>query len=328
VIPFTTLVSLAAAVAAGLLLGLLARLASSRRRSRLDRRLSRVGRGKTAPAERHGAPSLRIVERRSVIPGLDEAIRRWLPRPAALRARLARTGMKTGLGEYVLGCAVLWAILAYAGAHWGGIPPRIAILAGAAEALLLPHLLVNRLIARRLKLFTDQFPDAIDLIVRGVKSGLPVPESIRAVGAEMRDPVAVEFRMVAERVRIGQALEDALWAAAERVDTPEFRFFVVSLSVQRETGGNLAETLENLSDLLRRRRQMQLKIKAMSSEARASALILGSLPFLMFAIMALLNPGYVFTLFSDPRGIVMVAAGLGSLVVGVAVMAKMVRFEI
>ena len=187
---------------------------------------------------------------------------------------------------------------------------------------------MNRLIARRLKLFTEQFPDAIDLIVRGVKSGLPVPESIRTVGAEMRDPVAAEFRTVAERVRIGQALEDALWAAAERVDTPEFRFFVVSLSVQRETGGNLAETLENLSDLLRRRRQMQLKIKAMSSEARASALILGSLPFLMFAIMALLNPGYVFTLFSDPRGIMMVAAGLGSLVVGVAVMAKMVRFEI
>jgi len=326
-VSLTTLVSLVAAGATALLVGLAARLLGGRGRARLARRLARVGRGRAASAP-GTAPSLRRAERASAIPGLDALIRRWLPRPAALRRRLERTGHNVSLGEYVLFCLALWAVCAFAMAHWGGLSPRLAVLAGAGEALLLPHLAVNRLIARRIKAFTDQFPEAIDLIVRGLKSGLPVPESIRAVGAEMRDPVAGEFRGVAERIAIGMPLEDALWAAAARIDTAEFRFFIVSLSVQRETGGNLAETLENLSELLRRRRQMQLKIKAMSSEARASAMILGSLPFLLFAVLAAINPGYAFTLFEDPRGLVMVAAGLASLLVGVLVMAKLVRFEI
>ncbi len=112
------------------------------------------------------------------------------------------------------------------------------------------------------------------------------------------------------------------------LDTPEFKFFVVSLSIQRETGGNLAETLANLSDILRRRRQMRLKIKAMSSEARASAMILGSLPFLMFGVIYLLNPDYESTLFVDPRGRMMLAAGLAMMALGIAVMRKMVRFEV
>jgi tight adherence protein B len=119
-----------------------------------------------------------------------------------------------------------------------------------------------------------------------------------------------------------------LWDAVKRIDLPDFKFFVVSLSVQRETGGNLAETLENLSNILRQRRQMKLKIKAMSSEARASAMILGALPFLMFSIMLLINSEYVMTLFTDPRGLIMVGFGLACLALGVGIMWKMVRFEI
>lgn len=327
-IGFTTLVSLTAAVAAALLIALVVRLAAGPGRSRLHRRLARVqGAGRAEPASR-AAASLRRTDRTSAIPGLDALIRRWLPRPAALRARLERAGLHSvSLAEYVLGCIAFWAVAAWATAQFAGLPPRVAILAGAASALLVPHLLLDSLIARRLKKFTDQFADAIDLIVRSLKSGLPVPEAIRAVGAEMRDPIAGEFRTVSERMNLGMPLEEALWAAAERIGTAEFRFFVVSLSVQRETGGNLAETLENLSDLLRRRRQMQLKIRAMSSEARASAMILGSLPFTLFGILALVNPGYALTLFEDPRGIVMVVIGLASLLAGVVVMAKMVRFE-
>ena len=120
-----------------------------------------------------------------------------------------------------------------------------------------------------------------------------------------------------------------MWDTAQRIDTPEFKFFIISISVQRETGGNLAETLDNLVDILRRRRQMKLKIKAMSSEARASAYIIGSLPFAMFGILLLINPGYAMELFHDPRGLIMVAVGLTSMPGhGVLVMAKMVRFEI
>jgi tight adherence protein B len=133
---------------------------------------------------------------------------------------------------------------------------------------------------------------------------------------------------MSDSIKFGWTLEDALWDAAKRLDTPEFRFFCISLAVQRETGGNLAETLENLSDILRRRRQMQLKIKAMSSEAKASAIILGSLPFVMFGLIFFVNRGYVMQLFEDPRGLMMVAGGLTILGIGCLVMMKMVRFEV
>ncbi|MEQ9360328.1 MAG: type II secretion system F family protein, partial [Rhodospirillales bacterium] len=129
-------------------------------------------------------------------------------------------------------------------------------------------------------------------------------------------------------VKFGAKINDALWATAHRLDIPEFKFFVVSLSVQQETGGNLAETLANLSDILRRRRQMKLKIKAMSSEAKASAMILGSLPFVMFCIIYLMNPDYESLLFTDPRGRLILGGGLVAMAMGVFVMSRMVRFEI
>ncbi|MCW5750509.1 MAG: type II secretion system F family protein, partial [Alphaproteobacteria bacterium] len=122
--------------------------------------------------------------------------------------------------------------------------------------------------------------------------------------------------------------EEMLWATARRIDSPDFKFFVISLSVQRETGGNLAEALQNLSDILRRRRQMRLKVRALSSEARASAYIIGSLPFVMFMLLMLVNAGYVTQLFTDPRGMILVGIGLFSMLIGVVVMFKMVRFEI
>jgi len=182
--------------------------------------------------------------------------------------------------------------------------------------------------AKRIKAFTAQFPDAIDQIVRGLKSGLPVTESIASVGREMADPVGAEFRQVSDSIKFGRSLEDTLWATAKRLDTPEFKFFVISLSVQRETGGNLAEALANLSDILRRRRQMKMKIKAMSSEAKASAIILGSLPFIMFGIIFAMSPDYEMQLFTDPRGQTMLIVGLFIMSIGIAVMNKMVRFEI
>jgi tight adherence protein B len=187
---------------------------------------------------------------------------------------------------------------------------------------------VSQRINSRLKLFSAQFPEAIDLIVRGLKSGLPVAASMQTVAEEMQDPIAGEFRQITDLLRVGVTIDNAMRAAADRIVSAEFRFFIISLVVQRETGGNLAETLENLADILRKRRQMKLKIKAMSSEAKASAMILGSLPFVLFGILLLVNAGYVMQLFSDHRGLVMIAFGLTSLTVGIIVMAKMVRFEV
>jgi tight adherence protein B len=273
-------------------------------------------------------PSLRRRRSDSSFKHFDAAIKRFLPRPELLRQRLARTGRNISIGEYVLTCLALGAVFSYARGFFLPLPPLPAVFLGIVVGLGLPHLYIGLLIKRRMKAFLSVFPDAIELIIRGVRSGLPVPESIRTVASELPGPVGQEFRTVADKLKLGQPLEQALLDAAGRIGAPEFKFFVISISVQRETGGNLAETLENLADLLRKRRQMVLKIKAMSSEARASAMILGSLPFIMFAIMYLLNEGYIMTLFRDPRGVMMVVVGLTSMLLGVAVMAKMVKFEI
>lgn len=318
----------------GLVLGVLLLIAiavgafDSETEKRLRRRLGRI--------ERVGRPNdpsnidvdLRRNRRDSGIPGLDILIKRFLPRPAELRRRLTRTGRKIAVGEYVLSSLFIALAVGFGKIYLMGGSITVAVLIGIVVGLSLPHMVINRMIARRMKAFISQFPEAIDLIVRGLKSGLPVPVSMQTVAVEIPDPVSGEFRTISERVQFGQTLDDALRDAAERVPAPEFRFFVISLAVQRETGGNLAETLENLADILRKRQQMKLKIKAMSSEAKASAMILGSLPFLVFSVVYAINPGYVTQLFTDPRGVIMVAGGLASLAIGIVVMMKMVRFEI
>ena len=293
-------------------------------RRRQDRVLQRWRPG----AVEHLPTSVRLSEADSGIPGLDQFVRRWLPRREVLRDRLARTGRPITVGHYVLAMLALMLVTGGALMFIVGLAPLLSGLLAIAVGVGFPHLVVGHLAAARIKRFIELFPEGIDLIVRGLKSGLPITESISTVGREITDPVGIEFRRIEQTLRFGQSLEDALWATARRLDAPEFKFFVISLAVQRETGGNLAETLENLSDILRKRRQMKLKIKALSSEARASAVIIGSLPFVMFAILLLVNATYVLQLFHDPRGIMMVAAGLGSMTLGILVMAKMIRFEI
>ncbi|MBK8907625.1 MAG: type II secretion system F family protein [Rhodospirillales bacterium] len=259
---------------------------------------------------------------------LEGLAKRLLPRQSMLTGRLRRTGLDITLGTYLLCSVGIGAVVFGAGVLFAGISALTASLIAVFVGLGLPHMIVGHLIARRRKKFLSVFPEAIELIVRGLKSGLPVSEAMAAVSREIADPVGVEFRAIMDTVKFGGKLEEVLWQTAKRLDIAELNFFVISLSIQQETGGNLAETLGNLADILRRRRQMKLKIKAMSGEARASACILGSLPFIMFAIVNVVNPGYASDLFTDPRGLVMVGAGLLSMLIGVAVMIKMIRFEI
>jgi tight adherence protein B len=192
----------------------------------------------------------------------------------------------------------------------------------------LPHVILSRQIAGRTRKFIALLPEALDLIVRGIRSGLPASEALRTIGDEIQDPVGREFREVTDQMRIGVAMDEALWATAKRLAIPEFNFLVISLSIQQETGGNLAEILEKLSDMVRRREQMRLKVKAMSSEARASAMIIGSLPFIMAGVISFVNPEYMSTLWNDPRGWVMIGIGLTSLLIGLGIMAKMIKFDI
>jgi tight adherence protein B len=259
---------------------------------------------------------------------LDALARRCLPRQSVLRDRLARTGYDITLGTYLM-LNIAIGTAAFLGA-WlaGGVSLVVSGCAALAAGLGIPHMVVRFLGVRRRRRFIANLPDAIDLIVRGLKSGLPVSESMAAVGREVAKPVGEEFRRIMDNVRFGRSLEAVLWESARRIDAAEFNFFVISLSIQQETGGNLAETLANLSDIVRRRRQMRLKVNALSGEAKASAYILGSLPFIMFGVVHAMNPDYASALFTDPRGQVMVGAGIVSMLTGIAIMMKMVRFEI
>lgn len=291
------------------------------RLGKLRTRYSPKARNKSAEAARRLLIHARDSE-------LDDFLKRILPRPAELRQRLNRTGHAITLGQYAIACVATVVIATIALLILTPFAFVTALLFGVVVGIGLPHMVVGHLIRSREEKFIKLFPEAIDLIVRGLKSGLPVTESINAVGREMADPVGVEFRRMGDDVRLGKTLNEALWAAANRLSTPELKFFVISLSVQQETGGNLAETLGNLSTILRAREQMRLKIRAMSSEGRASAMIIGGLPFIMFAMIMLVNPDYGSVLLTDPRGQTAAAGAMLWMGVGMLMIKKMISFEI
>jgi tight adherence protein B len=258
---------------------------------------------------------------------LSQLVLRYLPRPELLRERLHRTGKSISIGAYGVGSLGVGVIVT--GVTWFlGQSMLIALPVGGLMGIWLPFLFVGFLAKRRANNFGKSFPEAISLMVRGLKSGLPITETFSIVANEVPDPVGMEFRQVSDQIRLGNSPEQALWDAAKRVGTPELKFLVVTLSIQRETGGNLAETLENLDNILRRRRQMKLKVKAMSSEARASALIIGALPFIMLAILSVVNLDYISLLFTTERGHHWLMFASFSMTMGAAIMTKMVRFEI
>jgi tight adherence protein B len=204
----------------------------------------------------------------------------------------------------------------------------LAMFAGLFFGLGGPYFIVGKMITRRINKFNSNFPDALELMVRGLRSGLPITETLGIVAAEVGGPVGAEFRAVSDKMKIGRTMEVALQETADRLGTAEFQFFVITLAIQRETGGNLAETLSNLADVLRKRAQMKLKIKAMSSESKASAYIIGSLPFGVFTAVWFINPKYMGGFFVDER---LIIAGLGGMVwmaIGAFIMAKMINFEI
>ncbi|MBK1696284.1 type II secretion system F family protein [Rhodovibrio salinarum] len=313
---------------AGTVGGLLVALGNNgQRRRRLQRA---AGHRRTIAGATGNTPaSLRRDEVQGRFRQLELLLRRALPGRDKLRARLARAGLTMPLARYVMACLAIGAL--FAGIAFALVGQELwpAVLAtGLGGGWLLPRFVVGYLGGKRVKRFLQELPDAIDVMVRGLKSGLPVTETIGTVAKDFEGPVGAEFTQIDRFVRMGTNLEDALWDVAGRLDVPEFNFLAISVGLQRETGGNLTETLDNLSRLLRRRQQMRLKIKALSSEARASAYLLGALPFVMAGVLFLLNADYMSRLFTDPFGHVLIAVGLCSELIGVAVMAKMVRFEI
>jgi len=267
----------------------------------------------------------RLLEKRaSRIEGFATRI---IPKPALLRKRLEMTGKEISLAKYALvsGGIALFVMFAL---MFRGAPFLLSLFAGLFFGIGGPHFAVGKLINRRINKFNSNFPDAIELMVRGLRSGLPISETLAIVANEIQGPVGVEFRIVADKMKIGRTMEMALQETADRLGTAEFQFFVITLAIQRETGGNLAETLSNLADVLRKRAQMKLKIRAMSSESKASAYIVGSLPFVVFGLVWMINPTYMGGFFTDQR---LIVAGIGGLIwmsIGAFIMAKMVNLEI
>ncbi|MYL97433.1 pilus assembly protein TadB [Novosphingobium sp. FGD1] len=248
-------------------------------------------------------------------------------RAEALALRLNRSGKKWTISQYVygsLGLGVFVGLIVFlkSGALFLGLAFGAFVGAG------LPHMALSHFIKKRTNAFNVKFADAIDLLVRGLRSGLPVSETLTVVSQEIPGPVGEEFKLVTDRMKVGKSMEEALQDTADRLGIPEFNFFCITLAIQRETGGNLAETLANLSEVLRKRAQMKLKIRAMSSESKASAYIVGSLPFIVFGMIYWLNPTYIGEFFLDER---LMVAGIGGGIwmgIGAFIMAKMVSFEI
>jgi tight adherence protein B len=250
-----------------------------------------------------------------------------IPKPALLRRRLDQTGKEISLGKYAMASIGL-ALFVASILMIKGAPFLLAFFIGLFAGVGIPHFVIGFLIKRRVNKFNSNFPDAIELMVRGLRSGLPITETLGIVASEISGPVGIEFRAVADKMKIGRTMEAALQETSDRLGTAEFQFFVITLAIQRETGGNLAETLSNLADVLRKRAQMKLKIRAMSSESKASAYIVGSLPFIVFGLVTMVNPSYMGGFFEDQRLIVAGLGGLCWMSIGVFIMAKMVSFEI
>ncbi|MEL6473784.1 MAG: type II secretion system F family protein [Pseudomonadota bacterium] len=260
--------------------------------------------------------------------------------PTDVKSLLDRAGLDISVSMFwvisaVCGVAGI-AIMLYTGAGVEGttiqgiiIPgPVIAGGAGVAGFLGFPRWVLGMLASRRNKKLGSQFADAIDVIVRGVKSGLPLTECLRIIAKESPAPLGPEFGALTDNISMGTTMERALQKFYSRVPLPEVNFFVIVLTIQSKSGGNLSEALGNLSGIIRSRKMMKEKIKAMSSEAKASAGIIASLPFAVAGMVYMTTPDYISQLWETSTGHFILAIGCSLMFVGVMTMRRMINFEI
>jgi tight adherence protein B len=243
---------------------------------------------------------------------------------ARLDSALAATGARIGIPHLAVTAILADAMIGFA-ATVTQTPPALTIALIGAALVGAPALLLRLAQSRNQRRFLDIFPDALDLIVRAVRGGLPVLEAIELAAHEIRAPVAVEFERMLGEIRIGVEMEDALQHAADRIRVPDFRFFVVSLLLQRRTGGSIAETLSNLSAIIRQRKALRMKARALTAESMASTVVIAIMPFVAGVGLFLINRELISILFIDPRGRFMLGVAVVSLLFGIAVMKMMIR---
>jgi tight adherence protein B len=244
-----------------------------------------------------------------------------------MRRRLEQAGFPnaTARGFWIL-CAILGAVVAGL-CLLTGQSLVVTGMAMFAVALGLPRWVLGFLINRRKKKFTAEFANAIDVIVRSVRSGLPTNEALRIVAKESPDPVGSEFRRLVEGLKVGVTLDQGVKKMHESMPTAETAFFGIVMTIQAKSGGNLSEALSNLAAVLRDRKRLEGKIKAMSSEAKASAGIIGSLPPAVMGLVYMTTPAYIALLFTERMGNLMLAGAGLWMAIGVFVMKKMINFK-
>lgn len=296
-------------------------------RARLERRLVSVG-GPTTSARDKGPKTQSGMRRKDIEAKLKAAEQmKQRQRGYKLREQLIQAGLKTSpkrFAVYSVASAILLTLVILP----FGLPPYTILLTLLVGGLGIPRFVLHKLVQRRLKKFTDLFANSIDLIVRGVKTGMTVSECLSIVGKEMPDPIGIEFRTVTESIQMGITLEESLNRMVARVPTSEVRFFAIVLISQQTTGGNLAETLAKLSGILRDRKKMRDKIRALSSEAKSSAAIIGCMPFAVAGVLSFTAPNYVGILITTDPGNWCIVVGFMFMTVGILVMRRMINFEI
>jgi tight adherence protein B len=243
-----------------------------------------------------------------------------------LRRRLEQAGLSITPRTYWIICGIASCVAA-AACMLTHRPWYVAACAALFIGLGLPRWVISFLIKRRIKAFTAEFANAIDVIVRSVKSGLPTNEALKIVAREMAAPVGPEFFKLCEGLKVGVTLEQGLKKMFESMPTSEVSFFGIVMTIQQKSGGNLSEALGNLAGVLRDRKRLQGKIKAMSSEAKASAMIIGSLPPVVGFLVWMSTPTYIESLFTERMGNLMLAGCAVWMSTGIWVMSKMIAFK-
>ena len=242
-----------------------------------------------------------------------------------MRAALNGTGNKLSFEALILTSVIAGGVVVFLSHTIIRLSMTISVAAAIGAMIVLPWFVMRTLQMKHKANFLKLFPDGIDLIVRAVRAGLPVSVALEAAGRETPDPVGVEFRHVIADIHIGLDLDEALARAARRIRLVDFDFFVASLVLQRKSGGNLSETLAILSSVLRRREELRSKTKAMTSEARTSAVVLAALPFFAAGAVLVINPEYFSILFTDPKGAYVMGGSLLSLVLGMLSMRILIQ---
>ncbi len=244
-----------------------------------------------------------------------------------LQDRLYQAGMKLKKGAFIRN-SVIFGIIVFVICFVLQLELIYCLIFAVAGGYLLPRMYVNRRRKKYQNAFLDELPNAIEAIVRGVKSGLPLNDSMRLVAKEAKEPIKSDFQRVLDQQSVGKTIQEAVLTLYDRVPLPEVNFFIVVITVQAQAGGNLSEALGNLSRVLRNRKKMKQKVKAMSAEAKASAGIIGALPVMVAVLVSLTSPAYLLPLIETPVGNLMLGIAAIMMFLGGFIMNRMIQFDI